>query len=105
MTLKRNDPQKWLYILEGQYDNLQQWAQGNFIDDWPPNTRPGDLPIKTWEEYSLAEQPAALNRAALERCVGGAFFPGIEISYIARGPGLCMKSLFASSRPATRQET
>lgn len=32
------------------------------------------------------EQPHALVRAALEACVGGPFFPGIEMTFIADEP-------------------
>jgi hypothetical protein len=32
-------------------------------------------------DYAIGDQPAALNQAALEACVGGAFYPGIEGTY------------------------
>jgi hypothetical protein len=53
-----------------QYALLERWAQGRFEEDWhgPPPTAP----------------PSALDRdrAALETAVGGAFFPGIEASWL-----------------------
>jgi hypothetical protein len=72
----------WLYLLESQYAKLEQWAKGNFRPDWgePAPTPP------LFDSIALAEQPHALDRAALEYCVGGAFFPGIETTYIARYP-------------------
>jgi hypothetical protein len=54
-----------------QYNVLQQWAAGNFTQDWPgaPST---DI------------TPDGLTRAALQNCSGGPFFPGIETSYMTR---------------------
>ncbi|HTU48776.1 MAG TPA: LodA/GoxA family CTQ-dependent oxidase [Bryobacteraceae bacterium] len=72
-------PDTWLYLLETQYAILEQWAQGKFQDDWPP-----PRPITDFDSIPLADQPGALNFASLSRCVGGPFFPGIEITYIAR---------------------
>jgi len=37
---------------------------------------------------SIAQQPAALTEAALEPCSGGAFHPGVELSYYLRLPPL-----------------
>jgi hypothetical protein len=72
-------PDRWMYLLESQFAMLEQWALGKFQDDWPPAQPPS-----SFEAIPLAEQPAALNFASLSRCVGGPFFPGIEITYIAR---------------------
>jgi hypothetical protein len=50
---------------------------GNFDADWPghePSTTPFD-------EIPLRDQPRALTQAALESCIGGPFFPGIESTY------------------------
>lgn len=74
------DPSSWLYLLETQYEKLEQWAAGNFDADWKASTPPSP----SLSQLPLADQPAALTRAALEYCVGGAFFPGIEMTYIAR---------------------
>ena len=53
-----------------QYDHMQRWLANNpayYTDDWtgvpPPQTE---------------VTPDGLDRAALQTCVGGAFFPGIE---------------------------
>ncbi len=55
-----------------QYSNMQKWKDGNFIDDWLEPASPAEI------------TPAGLDRAALEFCVGGAFFPGIEASWLLR---------------------
>lgn len=74
------DPATWLYLLDSQYAKLEQWAAGNFTNDWNANA----APPPALDQIPVADQPAALTRAALEYCVGGPFFPGIEMTYIAR---------------------
>ncbi len=59
-----------------QYEIMRKWSEGEFISDWQKeNTAP------SFDEIPVAEQPNALNKAALEACVGGPFHPGIECSY------------------------
>ena len=50
-----------------QYAHMERWKDGVYANDWsgPPTPAPNVT-------------PAGLDRAALEHCVGGAFFPGIE---------------------------
>jgi hypothetical protein len=74
------DPSTWLYLLESQYEKLERWAAGNFESDWDPKA----APPPGIDEIPLPDQPAALTRSALEYCVGGPFFPGIEMTYVAR---------------------
>jgi hypothetical protein len=76
---EESKPERWLYLLETQYAVMEQWASGTFVDDWPAPT-----PIPNLEDFPIAQQPDALALATLSRCVGGPFFPGIEITYIAR---------------------
>ena len=61
---------KYLRLTDTQYFFLQQWAEGWFVDE-PP-----------------APEANALTRAVLENCVGGAFSPGIEMSWISRNPAI-----------------
>lgn len=71
-----------LPVTVTQYGWLRQWAAGDFVADWgtlpPPAPALGDLPVQ--------DQPHALDRAALEDCLGGPFHPGIEITWILRQP-------------------
>ena len=71
----------FLSLTPYQYAHLLRWAIGDFVNDWP-----GAEPKPTaFEKIPVARQPHALNQAALEACVGGSFFPGIEGTYdIAR---------------------
>ena len=57
-----------------QYKKLAAWADGNFENDWS-----GSPPALSFEIT-----PAGLDRAALEACVGAAFYPGIEVSWKIR---------------------
>jgi hypothetical protein len=72
----------WLTLTKTQYKNFQLWADDKFNDDWP-GSEPKVIPI--WE-YPVAEQPAMIDKGALDPCIGGAFYPGIEITYIATYP-------------------
>jgi hypothetical protein len=56
-----------------QYELMKKWAAGNFIGGSPSSNRP-----------SSNITPEGLDRAALEACVGAAFYPGIETSFHIR---------------------
>ncbi len=59
---------------------LRQWARGEFLPDYEPEvTPPGSL-----DRVPLGEQPAMLDRAALEFCLADAFHPGCEITWPIR---------------------
>ena len=58
---------QYLRLTDTQYFFLQQWAEGWFVDE-PDGT----------------DAPQALARAVLDNCVGGAFSPGIEMTWISR---------------------
>lgn len=74
-------------LTKSQYNALKKWSDGNFIDDWvgPPGVA---------SEISAE----GLDRAALEACVGGAFYPGIEASWMLR-------DTFAFSEPFRLDQT
>jgi hypothetical protein len=71
--------QTWMTVTARQYDMLARWAEGKFITGTPIAYRPLDA-------FPLADQPAALDRAPLQASVGGPFYPGIEMTYIAADP-------------------
>jgi hypothetical protein len=56
-----------------QYDVMMKWRDGNFVDDWSGPPKP-----------SSKITPQGLDRAALEACIGAAFYPGIEASWLLR---------------------
>jgi len=71
------DPDNGLPITQAltkiQYHILQQWKDGLFNNDW------NGSPVAETEIT-----PEGLTRAALETCVGGPFYPGIETSFMTR---------------------
>jgi hypothetical protein len=72
------EPTTWLSILPSQYRKIQRWSRG----DSTPGRNETFPALENIADP--AKQVFALQRAALEPCVGGAFFPGIEMTWIAR---------------------
>jgi L-Lysine epsilon oxidase N-terminal/L-lysine epsilon oxidase C-terminal domain len=64
-----------LTLTRTQHHILNQWKDGVFKSDWagPPAPEGGIT-------------PDGLDRAALDHCIGGAFFPGIEAGWVLRDP-------------------
>lgn len=62
---------KYLRLTDTQYFFLSQWANGWFVNE--PDATPA---------------PLALTRGVLENCVGGAFSPGIEMTWISRNSAI-----------------
>src|SRR5262245_49793241 len=67
-------PATWLSLLPSQYRKLEKWKNGEFVNG-------AEEPAVRFEELDADEQVAALQRAALEPCVGGGFCPGVEVSF------------------------
>jgi len=74
-------PLKWFRIPARQYAALQAWRDGAFVDDLGALDAPE---VATLEEIPLAQRPEALTRAVLETCSGGAFHPGVELTWPLR---------------------
>jgi hypothetical protein len=91
--LIHGEPKSWLSLTSPQYHKLAKWKEGDFINDWPghPPTPPSSL-----SEIPVAGQPVALTRASLQAGQGGGFFPGIEMTSIARFPSLYGEAFRAS---------
>jgi hypothetical protein len=82
---RRNAPSAhaFLSLTQVQYALLKAWKEGRFNSDW----RFGDVrfaPLPTPGSVT----PHGLDRAALENCVGGPFFPGIEVGWLIRETSL-----------------
>lgn len=76
-------PSAFLSLTKVQYALLKAWTEGRFKEDW------------TFGDVTYAPVPAptpvtphGLDCAALENCVGGPFYPGIEVSWLIRRPEL-----------------
>ncbi|MFJ2689426.1 LodA/GoxA family CTQ-dependent oxidase [Pseudomonas sp. NPDC087336] len=83
-TTEREETEPYLYLAldrnGARYLHLQNWVEGNFEADW--KTLP--TPPRTIDGYPVADQPFALDRAALDFCVADAFHPGIEFTWPMR---------------------
>ena len=75
----KESPQYLLSITKLQYSFLEKWANGDFESDWD-----GQTTFPNLDSVAIENQPEYLNKSALEPCVGGGFYPGIEISWISR---------------------
>lgn len=78
MNLPPTDPRQWYAVTKLQYDMLRQWADGDFVGGW---TTPAPKPL---DELPVAEQPGAMDRAALDNTIGGPFHPGCEMTWPMR---------------------
>ena len=63
-------PSKFLHLTDTQYFMLQQWADGYFTCGKENN------PKKSYGDV--------ITQGVLENCVGGAFSPGIEMTWVSR---------------------
>ncbi|MFM9107442.1 MAG: CTQ-dependent glycine oxidase GoxA [Chloroflexota bacterium] len=81
-----DSPVRWLKMPLHQYDLLVSWAAGDFTGDLgDPDAAesPPDFSL-----IPLDRQPEALTRAALMPCSGGAFHPGVELTWPLRHAGV-----------------
>ncbi|MHC4822380.1 MAG: LodA/GoxA family CTQ-dependent oxidase [Planctomycetota bacterium] len=75
-------PLEQLTLTPTQHEILSNWRDDLFVDDWDTTWDPADPPADFEPEFStlaLAEQPAALDRAALDGGFGGPLAPGIDV--------------------------
>jgi len=75
----------WLTLTPSQYAILGAWAKGDFVNDYEDAKADA---VKQLDDMPLAMRPEALTRAALDACSGGAFHPGVEITWPIRHAAL-----------------
>lgn len=73
-------PRAMTALTTTQLALLDNWAEGHFVADYIA----GALPPRHIDEVPLHEQPAMLDRAALEFCLADAFHPGCEMTWPVR---------------------
>jgi hypothetical protein len=83
------DSDTWLKLTKRQYEAMQLWAQNRFagfpgLKEVKAALAKRAALLKPLDELPLAEQPFALTSAAMMASVGGAFYPGIEITSISK---------------------
>ncbi|SDS31453.1 hypothetical protein SAMN05216598_1190 [Pseudomonas asplenii] len=87
--------QQYSSITQTQYQALKSWADGQFESDWSSEPLPDTL-----DSVDLADQPAMLDRAALDFCLADAFHPGCELTWPMRHLSLYAKPWRIRQRPA-----
>ncbi len=87
MDVPAKDPRQWLAVTARQHERLRRWAAGDFEPDMTEEELSGPydaIPDPDPASIPLGQRPAALDRAALENCLGGPFHPGCEITWPMR---------------------
>lgn len=93
-------PQQNASISRTQAAVLDAWTQGSFEPDWQDAT-----PVpRSLDAVPLAEQPAMLDRAALDWCLADAFHPGCEVTWPIRHATLFRAPFRILQRPADQPE-
>ena len=85
LQLGNNLPNQYLSLTPQQLARMKDWADGNFVTGKP--FVPQDL-----DQYPVAQQPHAMDEAALQPTIGGGFHPGIEFPYL-----ILYKKFFAAA--------
>jgi hypothetical protein len=76
-------PSKWLSVTYLQYERLQRWSNGDFKKERESVANNDNQLFQVL--YDLVKTP-------LVRSAGGAFYPGIEMTVIAREPSLYIEA-------------
>jgi hypothetical protein len=74
VAIPADSPRDWLAVTALQYANLARWADGDFVNDLDS----ADASAERLEDIAIEAHVTALDRAALEACLGDAFHPGCE---------------------------
>lgn len=93
-------PGQYLSLSPTQYHWLRQWADGQFVADWPESGEPA----RDVDALPLAERPAMLDRAALHFCLADAFQPGCEVTWPIRHISMYTAPFRIRRRPAGEPE-
>ncbi|MCU7820782.1 LodA/GoxA family CTQ-dependent oxidase [Kitasatospora sp. DSM 101779] len=101
MAVPPRTPLQHMALSPTQYRMFQYWADGEFEDDWgSPDVRP----VHRLADLPAAEQPAALDRAALDFCLADAFHPGCEVTWPIRHASMYMAPFRIRHRSPDRPE-
>lgn len=93
-------PLQWFQFPKLQYAFLEAWAAGEFINDYASQSaEDGAAQYPAFDDIPLAQQPGALTQAALEPCSGGAFHPGVELTYYLRLKEMYARNLDENAEP------
>ena len=88
------------YLTTTQLAQLDYWARGQFVADYDPNY----VPYGALNEVPVSQQPAYLDKAALEFCLADAFHPGCEMTWPVRHATMYMEPYRWRHRAASNPE-
>jgi hypothetical protein len=88
-------PRQNAAVSPTQHRILERWAAGDFEDDWATYEAHA-----SFDDVPLAEQPATLDRAALDHCLADAFHPGCEVTWPVRHLTMYASPFRIRHRPA-----
>ncbi|NES88941.1 LodA/GoxA family CTQ-dependent oxidase, partial [Okeania sp. SIO2B9] len=80
-------PRKNLALSKVRMELMRFWVDGNFENDYNPDS----TPLSSLNDFSVQEQPAMLDKAALHFCLADAFHPGCELTWPMRHSTLYSK--------------
>lgn len=90
-----NDGTRSLRLTDTQIALVQKWAAGTVVNDW--NSAWGHAPPPDSDVT-----PDGMDKAALENCVGGALFPGIEAGQFLRNASKYRPVVLINGQPSFR---
>ncbi|MEL6887972.1 MAG: CTQ-dependent glycine oxidase GoxA, partial [Pseudomonadota bacterium] len=92
-------PLQWFQFPKTQYEYLRAWAAGDFVNDYDGQIAEDSVAdYRSFDDIPLELQPNALTQAALEPLSGGAFHPGVELTYYLR-----LKEMYARNYDDTAE--
>ena len=95
-SFPEDEPNTFLALPSVQAVLMRRWADGDFVDDWDPDTDPP----RSIDDVPLQERPAMLDQAALHFCLADAFHPGCEMTWPMRHTTMYMAPYRFRHRPA-----
>ena len=96
MSLPPISPRQHVTVSATQYAQLDRWAAGDFTADYDPSY----VPHASLDAVPVPEQPATLDRAALDFCLADAFHPGCEVTWPMRHATMYAAPFRIRHRPA-----
>lgn len=93
-------PRAMCSLTDTQLALLDHWAEGKFLADYDPAFEPP----RHIDQVPLHEQPAMLDKAALEFCLADAFHPGCEVTWPVRHATMYMEPYRWRHRTADNAE-
>ncbi len=87
-----------LPLMRLQYKHMENWLQGNFLNDWTGHPGPGG----GLGTVAVKDQPQLMDQAHMQHVCGGSFYPGIEVGRAAWDPNLWTAITGLTDHPLVR---